>query len=269
MFAVYLNQQSSAVQARSWNIFKVKGVELSLLYYGQKVHITKLAREWLFEGYEDPIITVAKDIASILGVGDIPFDRFGWFYQVRNILLTWLWISISINSSSETIRASWRVILMQTLESSTAQKWVKFRCGIMCHQPASSRVNVLNCSDQLANSFRLTWQRTKLCPFSRRKCVEAFCWILREKKRFTVWTRSSIAVVTAQLTMARCTRKMSAIVVAIAFHRDYSMSHRVALVRRSLCRSHTSTRLILTTSDKLMEWNPKGQNMNSQCHSNR
>lgn len=55
---------------------------MSLLYYGQKVHITKTASEWLFEGYEDPIITVAKDIASILGVGEIPFDRFGWFYQV-------------------------------------------------------------------------------------------------------------------------------------------------------------------------------------------
>lgn len=71
------------MQARSWNVFKVKGVEISLLYYGQKVHITKTANEWLFEGYADPIISVAKEIASILGVGDIPFDRFGWFYQVR------------------------------------------------------------------------------------------------------------------------------------------------------------------------------------------
>lgn len=64
----------------------MKGVEFSLALYGQKLHITKTASEWLFEGYDDPIITVAKDIASILGVGDIPFDRFGWFYQVPNDL---------------------------------------------------------------------------------------------------------------------------------------------------------------------------------------
>lgn len=75
--------QSSAVQARSWNILSIKGVELSLVYYGQKVHITKTASEWLFEGYEDPIIGVAKDIASILGMSEVPFDRFGWFYQVK------------------------------------------------------------------------------------------------------------------------------------------------------------------------------------------
>lgn len=69
------------------NIIKLKGIELSLAFYGQKLHTTKTANEWLFEGYEDPIITVAKDIASILGVGDIPFDRFGWFYQVKYLLL--------------------------------------------------------------------------------------------------------------------------------------------------------------------------------------
>jgi hypothetical protein len=70
------------VQARSWNILKIKGIELSLAFYGQKLHVTKNASQWLFEGYEDPIINVAKEIASFLGVGDIPFDRFGWFYKV-------------------------------------------------------------------------------------------------------------------------------------------------------------------------------------------
>lgn len=56
---------------------------MSLAFYGQKLHITKSANEWLFEGYEDPIIPIAKEIASFLGVGEIPFDRFGWFYQVN------------------------------------------------------------------------------------------------------------------------------------------------------------------------------------------
>ena len=56
---------------------------MSLAFYGQKIHITKTASQWLFEGYEDPIISVAKEIASFLGIPAIPFDRFGWFYQVR------------------------------------------------------------------------------------------------------------------------------------------------------------------------------------------
>lgn len=65
------------------NLFKLKGIEIALALYGQKLHVTKTANQWLFEGYEDPIIDVAKGIASILGVGDVPFDRFGWFYMVR------------------------------------------------------------------------------------------------------------------------------------------------------------------------------------------
>lgn len=74
--------QSSAVQAQSMNIIKLQGVAIALSFYSQKLHITKTASQWLFEGYEDPIIDVAKGIASILGVGDVPFDRFGWFYMV-------------------------------------------------------------------------------------------------------------------------------------------------------------------------------------------
>ncbi|KAG5676732.1 hypothetical protein PVAND_006541 [Polypedilum vanderplanki] len=71
---------SSANQARSWNIFKVKGVELSLSFFDQQIHLTKTASELLFEGYDDPIINVAKEIAKIMGI-TVPFDRFGYFYS--------------------------------------------------------------------------------------------------------------------------------------------------------------------------------------------
>lgn len=53
------------------------GVEISLAFYGQQIHLTKTADELLFKGYDDPIITVARDIAKIMGI-DVPFDRFGW-----------------------------------------------------------------------------------------------------------------------------------------------------------------------------------------------
>jgi hypothetical protein len=52
--------------------------------YSQKVHVTKKATEWLFDGYEDAMIDLAKG-NPLLDAGDIPFDRFGWFYMVRFI----------------------------------------------------------------------------------------------------------------------------------------------------------------------------------------
>lgn len=50
-----------------------------LWYYNEELYITKTVNEWLFEGYEDPIIS---DIIGyhIPGV-EIPFNRIGWFYS--------------------------------------------------------------------------------------------------------------------------------------------------------------------------------------------
>lgn len=47
----------------------------------QKIHVTKTAGELLFDGYEDPMINLAKNM-PMLDAGEIPFDRFGWFYTV-------------------------------------------------------------------------------------------------------------------------------------------------------------------------------------------
>lgn len=80
------------MQTRGWNLFKVKGIEISLNAFGQKIFTTKTVDEWLFQGYDDPIIPTAAMIAKLIGVGDIPFDRFGWFYQVSRayqLLIYW------------------------------------------------------------------------------------------------------------------------------------------------------------------------------------
>lgn len=52
--------------------------------YDQKVYVTKPARELLFEGYQDDMIDVARDMPSILQgeTVSVPFDKFGWFYMV-------------------------------------------------------------------------------------------------------------------------------------------------------------------------------------------
>lgn len=51
--------------------------------YDQKVFITKTASELLFEGYQDDMIDIAREMPSIVSEEiDVPYDRFGWFYMV-------------------------------------------------------------------------------------------------------------------------------------------------------------------------------------------
>ncbi|KAB0799864.1 hypothetical protein PPYR_07744 [Photinus pyralis] len=50
-----------------------------LWYFDEKLYVTKTVNEWLFEGYEDPIISDLVEY-HIPGV-EIPFDRIGWLYS--------------------------------------------------------------------------------------------------------------------------------------------------------------------------------------------
>lgn len=78
---MFYQHQSAATRAKDWGWFKAKGVSFGFAAMSQKVHVTKNASEWLFDGYEDAMINLAKD-NPMLDAGDIPFDRFGWFYMV-------------------------------------------------------------------------------------------------------------------------------------------------------------------------------------------
>lgn len=60
-----------------------KQVSMGLTLYNQQTFVVKSARELLFDGYQDDMI----DMARVLGPASIrkfsiPYDRFGWFYQV-------------------------------------------------------------------------------------------------------------------------------------------------------------------------------------------
>ena len=56
-----------------------KGVSIGLTAYGQELSVTKTASELLFEGYEDDMVTMGKEMLS---ADDVPFDRVGFFYMV-------------------------------------------------------------------------------------------------------------------------------------------------------------------------------------------
>ncbi|CAO1409251.1 unnamed protein product [Diamesa tonsa] len=70
----------AAAKARDWPYIKQKTVSMGLTVYEQEIHVTKSARELLFEGYEDNMVLMAKE-NPIFDTGEIPFDRIGWFYK--------------------------------------------------------------------------------------------------------------------------------------------------------------------------------------------
>lgn len=50
--------------------------------YSQKAYVTKEAHELLFDGYQDDLIDMARQLALVdPETFAIPYDRFGWFYQ--------------------------------------------------------------------------------------------------------------------------------------------------------------------------------------------
>ena len=47
-----------------------------------KVFINRTVGELLFEGYEDPLLSLADWVGDEIGTV-MPTDRFGWFYKVN------------------------------------------------------------------------------------------------------------------------------------------------------------------------------------------
>ncbi len=50
---------------------------------GTKIWVKKSVREFLFDGYGDPLLDLAKLIPTSIVPVSIPFDKFGWFYTVK------------------------------------------------------------------------------------------------------------------------------------------------------------------------------------------
>jgi len=48
-----------------------------------KLPLAKTVREYLFEGYKDPLLDLINTINNT--EFKIPFDKFGWFYNVSKI----------------------------------------------------------------------------------------------------------------------------------------------------------------------------------------
>lgn len=71
--------QSAANRARTWDYVRRKGVSMGLSLYDQDVFVAKTAGELLFDGYEDNMVLMGK---QLFDASEVPFDRVGWFYTV-------------------------------------------------------------------------------------------------------------------------------------------------------------------------------------------
>ncbi len=74
---------------------------MSFSFYDQKIYTTKTAAEWLFEGFNDPLIDIA---ASNPLLNDIPkyADKFGWFYKKNNT--DFMLGEFNVNTGADDIR---------------------------------------------------------------------------------------------------------------------------------------------------------------------
>lgn len=51
--------------------------------YEQQVFVVKEARELLFDGYQDNLISIASDMSALLPFKlEVPYDKFGYMYGV-------------------------------------------------------------------------------------------------------------------------------------------------------------------------------------------
>lgn len=73
---------SAAEKARFASALKAK-ISIGLSMYNQQIHVTVPVGELLFEGYEDQMLTLAKEHPFLTGL-EVPFDRVGWFYMRNN-----------------------------------------------------------------------------------------------------------------------------------------------------------------------------------------
>ncbi|GBO98673.1 Protein peste [Eumeta japonica] len=70
---------SAIYRSRFWGFFQQKGLSMGLAMFNHKISVSKLAKELLFDGYEDSLLDLAKSLPSSTTGGAPPVDRFGWF----------------------------------------------------------------------------------------------------------------------------------------------------------------------------------------------
>lgn len=59
-------------------------VDVFMRMFHDNMFLTAPVRNWLFDGIEDPVLDVANHFPDL--PINIPYDRFGWFYEVGSCI---------------------------------------------------------------------------------------------------------------------------------------------------------------------------------------
>jgi hypothetical protein len=78
--------QTAAFAIRKDSRFIKAMLNQAMRLFGTTLHVQKKVREFIFEGYRDPLLDLASIIPPELAPISIPFDKFGWFYTVSLFL---------------------------------------------------------------------------------------------------------------------------------------------------------------------------------------
>lgn len=56
-------------------------IDICIRMYHKGIFLRASVGSWLFDGIEEPLLNLASQLHTLSL--DIPYDKFGWFYQVR------------------------------------------------------------------------------------------------------------------------------------------------------------------------------------------
>jgi len=77
-----VNPQTAAYAIRKDSRFIKAMLNIAINSFFTQIHVSRKVREFIFEGYSDPLLDLAKLIPAGIAPISIPFDKFGWFYTV-------------------------------------------------------------------------------------------------------------------------------------------------------------------------------------------
>lgn len=70
---------------RYWGFGINAGLDLILRGIHENMFLSANVSSWIFDGIEDPLLDLAANVPDLPFV--IPYDKFGWFYEVRLLIL--------------------------------------------------------------------------------------------------------------------------------------------------------------------------------------
>lgn len=94
---------SAIYRLRHGDFFSQKGLSMILAMSGNGMSVSRLAGELLFEGYDDPLLDLAKTLPSSTTGGAPPVDRFGLFYERNNSMDTEGLVEVTTGELSGTL----------------------------------------------------------------------------------------------------------------------------------------------------------------------